>query len=65
MRPSIDYPPYPQNDQGGFCTDTDPLWTWTYSVAGNGKTLTLRPAGHDPCGDRTAILAGTWTTVGT
>ena len=20
----------------------------------NGKTLTLRPAGHDPCGDRTA-----------
>ena len=65
MRPSIDYPPYPQNDQGGFCTDTDPLWTWTYSVAGDGKTLTLRPAGHDPCGDRTAILAGTWTTVGT
>jgi hypothetical protein len=65
MRPSIDYPPYPQNDQGGFCADTDPLWTWTYSVAGDGKTLTLRPAGHDPCGDRTAILAGTWTTVGT
>ena len=65
MRPAIDYPLYPQNDQGGFCADTDPLSTWTYSVAGNGKTLTLRPAGHDPCGDRTAILAGTWTTVGT
>lgn len=65
MRPTIEYPPYPNSNNGGFCADTDPLSTWTYSVAGNGKTLTLRPAGHDPCGDRTAILAGTWTTVGT
>jgi hypothetical protein len=32
-----------------------------YPVAGHGKTLTLRPAGHDPCGERRAILAGTWT----
>jgi hypothetical protein len=61
MRPTIEYPPYPNSNNGGFCADTDPLWTWTYSVTGNGKTLTLRPAGHDPCGDRTAILAGAWT----
>jgi hypothetical protein len=42
---------------------TDPLWTWTYSVTGHGKTLTLRSVGHDPCSDRVAILAGTWTTT--
>ena len=63
MRPTIEYPPYPNSNSGGFCADTDPLWTWTYSVAGDGKSLTLRPVGHDPCGDRVAILAGTWTTV--
>ena len=61
MRPTIEYPPYGNSNNGGFCADTDPLWTWTYSVAGHGKTLTIRPAGHDPCGDRVAILAGTWT----
>ena len=61
MRPAIEYPPYPNSNNGGFCQDTDPLWAWTYSVGDNGKTLTLRPVGHDPCGDRIAILAGTWT----
>ena len=57
MRPAIDYPPYPQNDQGPFCEDTDPQWAWTYSAADGGKTLILHPAGHDPCRDRIAILA--------
>ena len=61
MRPTIEYPPYPNSNNGGFCEDTDPLWTWTYSVGDGKRTLTLRPAGHDPCGDRTAILAGRWT----
>jgi len=61
MRPTIEYPPYPNSNNGGFCTDTDPLWAWTYSPADGGTTLTLRPVGHDPCGDRIAILAGTWT----
>jgi hypothetical protein len=61
MRPTIEYPPYPNSNMGGFCADTDPLWTWMYSVAGHGKAVTLRPVGHDPCGDRVAILAGTWT----
>ena len=64
MRPAIDYPPYPENNQGGFCADTDPLGAWTYSAADGGTTLTLRPGGHDPCGDRIAILAGAWTRVG-
>ena len=61
MRPTIEYPPYPNSNNGGFCQDTDPLSAWTYSVGDGGTTLTLRPAGHDPCGDRIAILAGTWT----
>jgi hypothetical protein len=61
MRPTIEYPPYPNSNNGGFCHDADPLWAWTYSVGDGGTTLTLRPAGHDPCGDRVAILAGTWT----
>lgn len=65
MRPAIEYPPYPNSNNGGFCQDTDPLWAWTYSVGDDGKTLALRPVGHDPCGDRIAILAGTWTRTNT
>jgi hypothetical protein len=61
MRPTIEYPPYPNSNNGGFCEDTDPSWTWTYSVGDGGRTLTLRPLGRDPCRDRIAILAGTWT----
>jgi hypothetical protein len=64
MRSAIDYPPYPQNDQGGFCNGRDPLWEWTYSAADGGRTLTLHPVGHDPCGDRIAILSGVWTRTG-
>jgi hypothetical protein len=64
MRPTVEYPPYPNGNNGGFCQDTDPLWAWTYSVGDGGQTLTLRPVGHDPCGDRIAILAGTWTRAG-
>jgi hypothetical protein len=65
MRPAIEYPPYPNGNSGGFCQDTDPLSAWTYSVGDRGGTLALRPAGHDPCGDRIAILAGTWNRAGT
>jgi hypothetical protein len=64
MRPVIEYPPYPNANNGGFCADTDPLWSWTYSVGSGGATLTLRPSGHDPCGDRAAVLAGTWKRTG-
>lgn len=59
MRPTIEYPPYPNSNNGGFCGDTDPLATWTYRVTTT--SLTLKPAASDPCGDRIAILAGTWT----
>jgi hypothetical protein len=61
MRPAIAHPPIGNGDTGGFCEDTDPLAAWSSSVAG-GK-LVLHPIGHDPCGDRAAILEGTWTTA--
>jgi hypothetical protein len=60
MRPTIEHPPFPNPDNGGFCQDTDPLALWTATVGDGGKTLTLHPKGHDPCGDRAAILQGTW-----
>jgi hypothetical protein len=43
MRPTIEYPPYPNRNNGGFCDDTDPPASWTYTIARNGKTLTLDP----------------------
>lgn len=64
MRPTIEYPPYPNSNKGGFCEDTDPLSNWSYSFASGGKTLVLHPVGRDPCGDRPAILEGTWVRVG-
>jgi hypothetical protein len=64
MRPTIEFPPYPNSNDGGFCRDTDPVWAWTYSLGDNGNTITLRPVGHDPCGDRIAILAGAWRRTG-
>jgi hypothetical protein len=57
MRPTIEYPPYPNGNNGGWCDSTDPLAT--YSVQVNANTMTL--AATDPCGDRAAILEGTWT----
>jgi hypothetical protein len=62
MRPTIEYPPFPNTNNGGFCADTDPIFDWTYAIGG-GSTLTLHPAGQDPCGDRAAILEGTWVRV--
>ncbi|PZR82682.1 MAG: hypothetical protein DLM65_03395 [Candidatus Aeolococcus gillhamiae] len=61
MRPEIEQPPYPNSSNGGFCTGTDPIFNWTVVIGSGGKTLTLHPAAHDPCGDRAAILEGTWT----
>ena len=63
MRPTIEYAPYPNANNGGWCSDTDPLAIWTASAASDGSTLQLDPLGTDPCGDRTAILEGTWTRV--
>jgi hypothetical protein len=64
MRPTIEAPPFPNPSNGGFCDDTDPLSTWTVAVSSDGKAMSLNPAGHDPCGDRAAILQGTWTRTG-
>ena len=61
MRPTIEYPPYPNGNNGGFCADTDPLSDWTVAVSADGQTMTLNPSGSDPCGDRLAILQGAWT----
>jgi hypothetical protein len=63
MRPTIEYPPYPSSNNGGFCADTDPIFDWSYVVGRGAKTLTLHPEGQDPCGDRAAILEGTWNRV--
>ena len=63
MRPTIETPPFPNPSNGGFCDDTDPLWTWTIALSSDGKSMSLKPAGHDPCGDRAAILEGTWTRI--
>jgi hypothetical protein len=63
MRPTIEYPPYPNSNNGGFCANTDPIFDWTYAVGRGGRTLTLHPQGQDPCGDRAAIFEGTWTRV--
>jgi hypothetical protein len=64
MRPTIEKPPFPNSSNGGFCDDTDPLWTWAVVVSSDGKTMSLDPTGHDRCGDRAAILQGTWSRSG-
>jgi hypothetical protein len=63
MRPTIERPPYPNGNNGGFCADTDPLSSWKVAVSADGQTMTLNPSGSDPCGDRVAILQGTWRRV--
>lgn len=63
MRPTIEVPPFPNPFNGGFCEGTDPLWNWTAVVGRDRKTISLNPIGHDRCGDRAAILQGTWTRV--
>lgn len=63
MRPTIETPPFPNPSNGGFCEDTDPLFNWTAKAASDDKTLRLDPKGKDPCGDRAAILQGTWRRI--
>jgi len=59
MRPTIEYPPYPNSNNGGWCDDTDPLAT--YAVTVNASDTTMALTASDPCGNRAAILEGTWT----
>jgi len=61
LRTAIEQPPYPSPTGGAFCEAPDPSVSWIYAIGGSGKTLTLHPVSHDPCGDRLAILEGEWT----
>jgi hypothetical protein len=47
---------------GAFC-GVDPLHTWTVALSADDKSMQLNPVGTDSCGDRLAILQGTWTRV--
>jgi hypothetical protein len=64
LRPSIERPPFPNPTAGAFCEEPDPSVRWSYKIGDGGKTLSLQPVGHDPCGDRVAILEGQWTRKG-
>jgi hypothetical protein len=57
MGPEVDTPP---RQVGAFC-GIDPLHTWTVSISADDRTMVLNPVGHDTCGDRLAIMQGTWT----
>jgi hypothetical protein len=62
LRPTIEHPLYPDQNNGGWCSDTDPLSIYTVTVSGDGQSMTLAPAnGHDPCADRANVIAGTWS----
>jgi len=60
FRPTIEHPPYPSPNNGGFCSDTDPLAVYSYAVTHGGHQLVLHPVTKDPCPSRTALLTGTW-----
>jgi hypothetical protein len=64
LRPTIEHPPYPSPNNGGFCEDTDPLVIYSYTLSAGGHVMTLRPAsGPDPCSNRQHLLAGAWHRV--
>ena len=60
LRPTIEQPPYPNPYTGSFCKEPDPTALWIYTFDTSGKTLSLHPVDKDICGDRLAILEGTW-----
>jgi hypothetical protein len=66
LRTTIESPPLVDVEHetlygGSICEEPDAPFLWTYTIGDGGKTLTLHPAGDDPCGDRVAILEGSWT----
>lgn len=69
LRTTIESPPYvvawnSSHTGGSICEEPDAPFRWTYTISDDGKTLTVYPVGDDPCGDRVAILEGTWTRNG-
>jgi hypothetical protein len=59
MGPEVDTP---AKQAGAFC-GIDPLHTWTVSLSPDDRTMALNPVGHDNCGDRVAVMQGTWNRV--
>jgi hypothetical protein len=47
---------------GAFC-GVDPLHTWTVALSAGDKSMQLNPVGSDSCGDRVAVMQGTWARV--
>jgi hypothetical protein len=52
----------PSQQSGAFC-GVDPLHTWTVALSADDQSMRLDPVGQDNCGDRVAIMQGTWTRV--
>jgi hypothetical protein len=53
------------DQEGGWwssCHPGGPAAIYRWSV--DGKMLTLRPVGKDPCRERAVVWAGTWTRTG-
>jgi hypothetical protein len=49
--------------QSGAVCGVDPLHTWTVALSADDQSMRLDPVGQDNCGDRVAIMQGTWTRV--
>jgi hypothetical protein len=56
MGPEVDTP---TEQGGGFC-GVDPLHHWQVALSADDQSMTLDPVGHDGCGDRVAVMQGTW-----
>jgi hypothetical protein len=56
MGPEVDTP---TQQSGAFC-GVDPLHEWQVALSADDQSMTLDPVGHDGCGDRVAIMQGTW-----
>jgi hypothetical protein len=52
----------PTQQSGAFC-GVDPKHTWTVVLSADDQSMQLDPVGQDNCGDRVAIMQGTWTRV--
>jgi hypothetical protein len=52
----------PSQQSGAFC-GVDPLHPWTVALSADDQSMRLDPVGQDNCGDRVAIMQGTWTRV--
>jgi hypothetical protein len=47
--------------QSGAVCGVNPLHTWTVTLSADDQTRQLNPLGRDGCGDRVAVMQGTWT----